>query len=432
MSIFDNGLEGEYYVHNWGWMVKALKDNIAKTGDLETAWNEFRQEYIDLIPPLVIQQIDKAIADGVFTAKIQEIIDNFPVLSIKDFGAVGDGKHDDTAAFLSAINENDIVLFPKGIYIINAPTFGESEENRVFHKKLIGVNPLTTQIIVHSNYLFFSQCSDITLKNIQFSTDNPTQITTPVGFWKHHGLIIDNCIFNGGKNFALQCANTDEVRITNSIFQGSKENSALNFSTDANLVHGEFSQKPIYIENCEFTNGGLDGVIANNDNFTFMNCYAHENGTHNQAAGYYSNNMINHRYISCRSEHNTGNGFDFVSVKNFVVDSCVAYDNDSAGIFAGQSEFIRIVNSYATENGNQPVEEAQDSGIAFKQVSNASIINNSLFDRRVNPFQTFGIRMSTGCQNIYTGLNTTAPNKSGSIYSKSAYNAIKTDAVQAN
>lgn len=47
-------------------------------------------------------------------SKLQEII------SVKDFGAVGDGVTDDTAAFQSAINTGKSVFVPEGIYLISS------------------------------------------------------------------------------------------------------------------------------------------------------------------------------------------------------------------------------------------------------------------------------------------------------------------------
>jgi hypothetical protein len=44
------------------------------------------------------------------------------VVSVKDFGAVGDGVADDTAAFNAAASTASTVLVPKGIYRITAPT----------------------------------------------------------------------------------------------------------------------------------------------------------------------------------------------------------------------------------------------------------------------------------------------------------------------
>lgn len=43
------------------------------------------------------------------------------VVSVKDFGAVGDGVTDDTAAIQAALNTNKSVVFPTGTYLISAP-----------------------------------------------------------------------------------------------------------------------------------------------------------------------------------------------------------------------------------------------------------------------------------------------------------------------
>jgi hypothetical protein len=48
-------------------------------------------------------------------SKLQEIV------SVKDFGAVGDGVTDDTAAIQQCINVNSVVFIPVGIYLISGP-----------------------------------------------------------------------------------------------------------------------------------------------------------------------------------------------------------------------------------------------------------------------------------------------------------------------
>ena len=43
------------------------------------------------------------------------------ILNVKAFGAVGDGRHDDTEAFQAAYNKTGLIYVPDGVYVISAP-----------------------------------------------------------------------------------------------------------------------------------------------------------------------------------------------------------------------------------------------------------------------------------------------------------------------
>lgn len=113
MSIFDNNLEGEYYVHNWGWMVKALKDVIASDKDA----HDKIAEILKIIPEEVRVAIGEAIENGTFTAEINRWLENIKVINVKDFGAKGDGKTDDSASIQNAVDSSPFVYFPEGTYM---------------------------------------------------------------------------------------------------------------------------------------------------------------------------------------------------------------------------------------------------------------------------------------------------------------------------
>ena len=61
-------------------------------------------------------------------------------VNVKDFGAVGDGEHDDTEAFKNAINTNKIIYIPEGTYLISETLyiqnymFGETKHKSIIKK----------------------------------------------------------------------------------------------------------------------------------------------------------------------------------------------------------------------------------------------------------------------------------------------------------
>ena len=66
-------------------------------------------------------------APGAVARPLQDKLDEF--VSVKDFGAQGDGRHDDTSAFQAAVNTKKKIYVPCGIYLISdtiAPPFDPS------------------------------------------------------------------------------------------------------------------------------------------------------------------------------------------------------------------------------------------------------------------------------------------------------------------
>ncbi|MFZ0446869.1 MAG: glycosyl hydrolase family 28-related protein [Bacillus sp. (in: firmicutes)] len=51
-----------------------------------------------------------------------------PFINVKDYGAVGDGKHDDTKAIKKALEAGDDIYFPKGTYLISDSIVVESKK----------------------------------------------------------------------------------------------------------------------------------------------------------------------------------------------------------------------------------------------------------------------------------------------------------------
>ena len=53
------------------------------------------------------------------------VVKSISTVSVKDFGAVGDGVTDDTLAIQKALNKGGTIVFPAGIYMVNIVTDGD-------------------------------------------------------------------------------------------------------------------------------------------------------------------------------------------------------------------------------------------------------------------------------------------------------------------
>ena len=86
--------------------------------------------------------------------KLNKVIPDLPAMktwvNVKDFGALGDGKTDDTKAIKAAISQHKNVYFPSGWYRITE-TIKLSKGS-----KLIGLHPYATQVIIDESEANFS------------------------------------------------------------------------------------------------------------------------------------------------------------------------------------------------------------------------------------------------------------------------------------
>lgn len=124
-----------------------------------------------------------------------------PVVSVKSYGAVGDGSTDDTAAIQAAVNANKSVFFPAGTYKISAPIVlsqNNFEISGVKGKSIIMGSGGTIQGYFRVSTAFTAENGII--QNLAFDSDNALAtrwaIHSPSGVYLSHLLIAD-CDFYG-------------------------------------------------------------------------------------------------------------------------------------------------------------------------------------------------------------------------------------------
>lgn len=168
--------------------------------------------YADTSDTVAYQPAGASAVPTTVQAKLRETV------SVKDFGAVGDGVTNDTAAFQAAATAGGEIFVPDGTYEIthvdvpsNTSFIGESW-NTIIHQ-IAGTDPRPGSVdgmfvmnLVNSQ----TPVKDVAFRNIQFRMNLPVGVYTAADEASHiilgghtENITIDNCYFYGWRGDAV-------------------------------------------------------------------------------------------------------------------------------------------------------------------------------------------------------------------------------------
>jgi hypothetical protein len=158
------------------------------------------------------------------------------VVSVKDFGAVGDGVTDDTAAIQAAVNAttSKILFFPQGTYIITSSIVLKSNNYLLSERATIKVASTPTFDMFYAASKEFITIEGLTIDGGNYTVASNVsliamQLCTDITIKRNYlkGMDRFGLGLNGGSRFVIQ-----DNRITKST-AASTQNQAINFSSSA-------------------------------------------------------------------------------------------------------------------------------------------------------------------------------------------------------
>ena len=341
-------------------------------------------------------------------------------VSVKDFGAVGNGVADDTAAFAAAIAASDAVEVPDGSYVISTLT-GKSNlqltakgKAKLIHKGSAAVG---------SHLLKFRDCNNWLLQGFEIDGNKANQsnnVNTVYVENNSQKWVIDGCYIHDAKVFGVLIAE-DSLKPQNWTIQ----NTQADLCGDSGFACSGASQGRFVASSAQQNTAQGFALQGDGSYITMTDCLA----TGNLANGFFFGRTNNCSAINCYSTSNGsgpagGSGFGFNTsfavscYKNSVI-ACIATSNSDDG--------VDINNAAGPESSDHKIIgcrfEANNAGINCINSSNNIFEANTIIASRIN-----GIHLQAASRNVVTGnrlLN-------GGTLAANTYHGIYVDASSNN
>jgi hypothetical protein len=273
-------------------------------------------------------------------------------VNVKDFGAVGNGVADDTAAIQAAIGSNKVVYFPRGTYIVTSGISLTNSNNfaLVGESKHASIIKLSASATFSADILAFYSCSQFSISGLQFKWNNNTssQSFALLRIQSSNNFTVSDCIIeHNSAPIGFYIESCHAFWIDRNVIKRFSQSSATNYNINVSsnistATNGVISNN--YIENSGI---GLFGKnITITDNYCLNNKYGANIVTFAQGAGFSGSFFGKYVVTGNHCIGSTGTDADGFLCSGMeiagaysVVSNNVVCDNDGEGIrlFAYQS-----------------------------------------------------------------------------------------------
>lgn len=154
-------------------------------------------------------------------------------ISVKDYGAIGDGVADDAQAIQSALNAlkntGGIIYFPTGIYKISVPVLFYSKQTLLFESGAVLMQGAEIDSLLRSycetSYTGYSGVHDCLIYGATFDGENYTTNNTLVGIGHTKNVTFERCTFRNayGEWHDLEINSSYNVKIKDCDFEGERK-----------------------------------------------------------------------------------------------------------------------------------------------------------------------------------------------------------------
>jgi hypothetical protein len=265
------------------------------------------------------------------------------VVSVKDFGAVGDGVADDTTAFTAALASGKSVFIPEGLYLITSQLTVSTRGQMIYGG---GYQASIVQRGNDSSFIIFNVTAEWGVEFHNFKIQEPTLSYTNTGSFIQ-------CSQNGGTDVLIQgmwfwygwqqircMQGTSNITFSNTVFEAARKGAIFSYSSARNKLIGCTFWK----NSADISNPADRGYAVN---FTKDPAYSFGSDNWNIIGNYFAENPYGPFLLANTSQgvQVTGNFFEIASQVDNGQKSDIELTSCTRWSIVGNTSDV-IVNSY--------------------------------------------------------------------------------------